>query len=454
MEYKKFLCIGHPRCGTSSISYYLNQMGYKVGHENMDYDGVSSWMLAVKDDIYPYGNIINIDKYKFENIIHLIRNPFDAIPSIILENKYTPNNKSYNFKIQHIKNILGIKMQEIDFNNITLKDEIELAIKTYLYWNKICELNNPTLVCKIEEIEPLEVFNTNKIIINTMPKNSNKLYNGKKYDKQLLNNNHYSNINIDLKNELKIFCKKYKYPYILDSENIYNIHNYKMYVPPSNIDGIFISLRTHKIWEKDVTKSLIYKFNELNINTFIDIGANIGYYSLLFSKKNINTYAFEPNNSNYAILESNIALNNISCCKLFNFGLGEKEEELIFYYRTEKSGHGTFYNNIIKQQKLNLSETIEVKKLDSVDIIGDKIAVKIDVEGFELAVLKGMNKLLESKRIKIICIEISRNFYGRIIEKNIINLLKSYFTRLYIVQTKTLYIDILPEINQYDLVCS
>ena len=28
MEYKDFLCIGHPRCGTTSISYYLKQMDY------------------------------------------------------------------------------------------------------------------------------------------------------------------------------------------------------------------------------------------------------------------------------------------------------------------------------------------------------------------------------------------------------------------------------------------
>jgi FkbM family methyltransferase len=454
MNYKKFLCIGHPRCGTTSISYYLNQMGYKVGHEKMDDDGVSSWMLAVRDNSYPYGNVKTLENHVFENIIHIVRNPFDAISSIILENKYTPNNLSYKFKIKHIKKILDINMPNIDFNNITLREEIEIAIQTFLYWNRICELNNPTLICKIEDIKPIQIFNTSNININTTSKNSNKFYDGKKYDKPVLEARHYSKINKDLLKELECFCKKYNYLYSLDSENIYNIHNYKMYIPPSNTDGIFISLRTNNIWEKAVTKSLIYKINELNINSFIDVGANIGYYSLLFSMKNINTYAFEPNNTNYKILQKNITLNNIGCCTLYNFGLGEKEEKLSFYYRNEKSGHGTFYNNIKEQQNLNLSDTIDVKTLDSIDIVGDNIAIKIDVEGFELSVLKGMNNLLESNRIKLLCIEISRKFYGRLIEKEIINLLKSYFTRLYIVQTKSLYTNNIPEINQYDLVCS
>lgn len=454
MQHKKFLCIGHPRCGTTSISYYLNQMGYKVGHENMDLDGTSSWMLAVKDDKYPYGNVINIEAYRFENIIHLVRNPFDAIPSIILENKYTPDNKSYNFKIKHINKILGKQMQQMDFNTISLKDEIEIAIQTFLYWNKICELNKPTLVCKIENIEPLEIFNKDKIKINTILKKSNKLYNGKKYDKQKLTTKEYSNINIDLLKELEDFCKKYNYEYILNSENIYTIHNFKMYVPPSTTDGIFISLRTKNMWESDVTKSLLYKYNELDINTFIDIGANIGYYSLLFSKKNIKTYSFEPNKYNYDILAKNIALNNITCCNMYNFGLGETEQKLVFHYRTEKSGHGTFNTDIIKKQNLKLSETVDVKKLDSIDIIGDKIAVKLDVEGFELSVLKGMNQLLESNRIKVLCIEISRKFYGKIREQEILHLLKKYFTKLYIVQKKSLYTNVLPEIDQYDLVCS
>jgi hypothetical protein len=64
-------------------------MGYNVGHENINEEGVSSWMLCVDDEKYPWGDIKDKFRYYFENIIHVVRNPFDAIPSIILENKYS-----------------------------------------------------------------------------------------------------------------------------------------------------------------------------------------------------------------------------------------------------------------------------------------------------------------------------------------------------------------------------
>ena len=110
------MCIGHSRCGTTSIAYYLKQMGHDVRHENMGNDGVSSWMLAVRDDKYPWGNEKDKFRYYFKNIIHVLRNPFNAIPSIILEHKYSPDNKSYKFK-KHIKKI-RINLPDVNFNKI------------------------------------------------------------------------------------------------------------------------------------------------------------------------------------------------------------------------------------------------------------------------------------------------------------------------------------------------
>ena len=217
IEYKDFLCIGHSRCGTTSISYYLKQMGYDVRHENMGKDGVSSWMLAVIDDNYPWGNVKDKFRYYFKNIIHDLRNPFNAIPSIILENKYAPDNKSYKFKKKHIKKILGINLPDVNFNKISLTLEIELALKSYIYWNKICEMSNPQTICKIEDISPIQKFNYNNEIIDEAIKNSNKKFQGKRYPKPIITNDMYKNINKDLIQELKDFCKKYNYDYVLDT---------------------------------------------------------------------------------------------------------------------------------------------------------------------------------------------------------------------------------------------
>ena len=464
IEYKEFLCIGHPRCGTGSISSYLTQMGHNVGHENMGQNGVSSWMLAVEDESYPWGNIKDKYRYYFKNIIHVVRNPFDAIPSIILENKYSLGNKSYKFKKKHIKKILNINLPDVDFNKLSLLDETELAIKTFIYWNKICELCKPETICKIEDISSLQKFNTKNIPIDTTKKNSNKKYDEKVYEKPTITNDIYENLDTNLKKELRNFCKKYDYEYLLDfqdnyqlennqDENIFTINNdFKMYVPPSDTDGIFISLRNKKTWELDITKIMLYKINEKKIDTFIDIGANIGYYTLLLAHKNIRTYSFEPNLENYNILIKNLKINNFNNSKTYNLGLSDSFDELDFFYRKEKSGHGSFNKHIVKNQNLNLCKKIKIDKLDNFNIKGDNIMVKIDIEGYELKALNGMLNLLESKKIKLLCIEISNKFYGDSIEKSIINLLKKYFKKLYVVQLKKYLIDI-PKMDQYDLIC-
>ena len=217
--YKDILCIGHPRSGTSTICDYLNQIGYNIKHENIGPNGVSSWMLAVDDKNYPWGNIKNINRFYFNKIVHIVRNPFDAIPSIILENKYSPNNISYKFRKKHIKNILNIDLPNIDINKISLKEDIDIAIKTYIYWNKICELKKPDLVCKIKDTNSLKPLNYRNKNIVYRRKNKNKLYNKKRYTKPKISLDMYNNIDDELKHELKSFCKKYNYKYLLDNVN-------------------------------------------------------------------------------------------------------------------------------------------------------------------------------------------------------------------------------------------
>ena len=229
IEFRKFKCIGHPRCGTCTVSKLLLKMGYKVGHESIDKDGISSWMLAVNEKSYPYGSIemksnSMIDKYYFANIIHVIRDPLKAIPSIILENKYPKYNKSYNFRKEHIKKCLNINLPNIkgdDKDNFTLLQEVELAIKTYLYWNKICEMNKPSLVIKIEDLDKLNIFNKNKIDISQIQKtnynsSSDKKFNNKLHNKPAIPLEIWNKINPQLKYELNLFCNKYNYTKLND----------------------------------------------------------------------------------------------------------------------------------------------------------------------------------------------------------------------------------------------
>lgn len=235
--------------------------------------------------------------------------------------------------------------------------------------------------------------------------------------------------------------------------NIYNIHNFKIIIPDSNTDGIFINLIKNKTWEPKITNYLLNYIKDNKIDAFIDIGANIGYYTLLLASYNIKTYSFEPNKINFKLLTENIELNNFNNSITYNIGLGDKNDNINFYYNTEKSGHGSCLSNIKNKQNLYLEDTIKINKLDNMNITDNNILLKIDIEGYEYNALLGMKEMLSKKQIKCLCIEISRVFYGKGIEKQIISFLKTYFKTLYIIQTENTLQDTLPQISQYDIVC-
>jgi len=153
---------------------------------------------------------------------------------------------------------------------------------------------------------------------------------------------------------------------------------------------------------------------ELKFQTVLDIGSNKGQFILLIEKlfnDDKDIYSFEPINE---ILEKqkNFFLNkkNIS---FFNFALGEKSSKKILNI-TKRKDSSSFLeiNNIIKNSDYLTEEKreIEVKSLD--ELMKNKnlikpILAKIDVQGYELEVLKGSKNFL--KQIKYIIIEVSED---------------------------------------------
>lgn len=136
------------------------------------------------------------------------------------------------------------------------------------------------------------------------------------------------------------------------------------------------------IWEKNVTnfirKKLSYGMN------IIDVGADIGYYTLLFRShvgKLGKIYAFEPNTESKEILDHNIKLNSFENVKTFDVGLYDSEKKIAMDGDT-----------IIPGDKSN-QNIIQTKTLDSMGI-KDIDMIKIDIEGAEMNALKGMKETL------------------------------------------------------------
>ena len=144
----------------------------------------------------------------------------------------------------------------------------------------------------------------------------------------------------------------------------------------------------------------------------IDIGANIGLWSKDLSKYFNKLICFEPNPLCQKYLKNNINMNN---SKIYNFALGDCEDSKNLFLHPSNSGA----SSLINRTKLGFKDdntiiygefskdipTVEVtvKKLDTFNF--NKIDfIKIDVQGFELSVLKGAKKTLK-KNNPVICVE-------------------------------------------------
>jgi FkbM family methyltransferase len=135
---------------------------------------------------------------------------------------------------------------------------------------------------------------------------------------------------------------------------------------------------------------------------FVDIGANVGSYTVLAaSVVGASTISIEPVPSTYDILLTNIKLNNCEqIAQPLNIALGSEKTALKF-----TRSFGT-ENHVALDNELDTVE-VPVEKFD--DLMADKmpVLIKMDVEGFETEVLKGMEKSLENHQLKAIIIELN-----------------------------------------------
>jgi FkbM family methyltransferase len=146
-------------------------------------------------------------------------------------------------------------------------------------------------------------------------------------------------------------------------------------------------------------------------STFIDIGANVGYVSCIGAGlvgDRGQVHAFEPVPEYFLRLQRLKELNPNFPFYLNNFALGSAEETKTIYLNRANIGNNSFVKNAIDETLIKDEIPIRVRRFDryaeekGLDAIG---LVKIDVEGFEFEVLKGMEGIFgrEGKRPVIIC---------------------------------------------------
>ena len=146
-------------------------------------------------------------------------------------------------------------------------------------------------------------------------------------------------------------------------------------------------------------ESILYLFNTARrqgADIFLDIGANIGYYSLLATKTNdfAEIHAIEAHPEIYRQLLMQIEVNAFQNIIVpHNIAASEKDGELFI----ERKGSDISTVFVDKRQD---TIAIKARALDSIfNFSGRNVAIKLDVEGHEVEALKGMVNLLSRNNV-------------------------------------------------------
>lgn len=143
-------------------------------------------------------------------------------------------------------------------------------------------------------------------------------------------------------------------------------------------------------------------------DVFLDIGANVGQYAILMSGSCRRVIAFEPNPDLHEQFVGNLDANGLGNVELQAVALGSTDESLILHLGKDSGESSLLANANAGDSKRTI--TADVRRGDAVlTALGARTGVgliKIDVEGFEVHVLKGLRATLEESR-PVIMLEVS-----------------------------------------------
>lgn len=153
-------------------------------------------------------------------------------------------------------------------------------------------------------------------------------------------------------------------------------------------------------WEQFETK--LFKENVNHGDFIVDLGAHIGYYTLIAAKlvgEKGKVFAFEPDPNNFSLLKRNVEYNGYKNVILINKAVSDKNGNVKLYLSNENTGDHRIYDSGNKRDYINVNKTslnnfFKDKKI-KIDLI------KMDVQGSEVKALKGMSNIIKNNNIKL-----------------------------------------------------
>lgn len=167
-----------------------------------------------------------------------------------------------------------------------------------------------------------------------------------------------------------------------------------------------------------------------NLNCFLDIGANVGTSALGFIKMGFSNkiYLFEPNYYLYKKYLKKIEKKNHNIT-VYNYALGSKNRSLIFFLPFIDKIFIHYFSSFDKQYIINScsntfpdkeiilkKKIIKVKKFDDLKIKDVIDFIKLDSEGYDFEIIKGLKKTI-NKFKPVILVEYNAELYLKIVNR-------------------------------------
>ncbi len=164
-------------------------------------------------------------------------------------------------------------------------------------------------------------------------------------------------------------------------------------------------------YEPSETKYFINLIPHLDDGIIIDVGANIGWFTILFAQSSRDVIAIEPRPNNFYYLQKNVETNQFSNVELINSAVSDIEGSgIVFVLPSAGNSGGTHFksnpSNVFKNKLIQKGyeiNNVSIRLIDEI-VASRKVAlIKIDIEGAEPYALKGALNTLKISKPTILC---------------------------------------------------